>query len=193
MSVLKEPAEPSNEIVRTYSPGTSERESLKQSLKELSSTPTEIPLRIGGSDVRTGDVAKVAMPHEHRHVLANWHKAGASEVEQAIRAATDAHRSWSTWKFEDRAAIFLRAADLLSTSWRNVVNGATMLNQSKTVHQAEIDSACEMIDFLRFNVAFARQIYANQPISPEGVFSSALMSVSSSALGSSRFKCRSLG
>ncbi|HET9131053.1 MAG TPA: aldehyde dehydrogenase family protein, partial [Terriglobia bacterium] len=138
----------------------------------MSSSPIEIPLRIGGRDVHTGDLASVAMPHEHRHILANWHKARATEVEEAIRAATDAHRDWSTWKFEDRAAIFLRAADLLSTSWRNIVNGATMLNQSKTVHQAEIDSACEMIDFLRFNVAFARQIYANQPISPEGASNS---------------------
>jgi 1-pyrroline-5-carboxylate dehydrogenase len=118
--------------------------------------------------VRTGNVASVVMPHAHRHVLATWHKAGAPEVEQAIRAAADAHREWSNWKFEDRAAIFLRAADLLSTSWRDILNGATMLNQSKTVHQAEIDSACEMIDFLRFNVSFARQIYANQPLSPEG-------------------------
>ena len=168
MSVLNEASPPSNEIVRTYAPGTTERQSLKQSLEEMSSSPIEIPLRIGGSDVRTGELAAAVMPHEHRHVLATWHKAGASEVEQAIRAATDAHREWATWKFEDRAAIFLRAADLLSTTWRNVVNGATMLNQSKTVHQAEIDSACEMIDFLRFNVAFARQIHANQPISPEG-------------------------
>jgi 1-pyrroline-5-carboxylate dehydrogenase len=168
MSALKEPVEPSNEIVRSYAPGTPERQSLKNSLKEMSSSPIEIPLRIGGRDVRTGNTASATMPHEYRHVLAKWHKAGTSDVEQAIRAATDAHRDWSTWKFEDRAAIFLRAADLLSTSWRNIVNGATMLNQSKTVHQAEIDSACEMIDFLRFNVAFARQIHANQPISPEG-------------------------
>jgi 1-pyrroline-5-carboxylate dehydrogenase len=168
MSVLMDPAGPVNEIVRTYAPGTAERQSLKQSLKEMSSGSIEIPLRIGGSDVRTGNTASVVMPHAHRHVLATWHKAGASQVEQAIRAATDAHREWSTWKFEDRAAVFLRAADLLSTSWRNILNGATMLNQSKTVHQAEIDSACEMIDFLRFNVAFARQIYANQPLSPEG-------------------------
>jgi 1-pyrroline-5-carboxylate dehydrogenase len=169
MSVLMEPAGPSNEIVRTYAPGTPERQSLKLSLKEMSSGSIEIPLRIAGSDVRTGNMASVVMPHEHRHILATWHKAGAPEVEQAIHAATDAHREWSTWKFEDRAAIFLRAADLLSTSWRNILNGATMLNQSKTVHQAEIDSACEMIDFLRFNVAFARQILANQPLSPEGV------------------------
>jgi 1-pyrroline-5-carboxylate dehydrogenase len=168
MSVLKAPVEPSNEIVRTYAPGTAERQSLKQSLNEMSSSSIEIPLRIGGSDVRTGNTSSVVMPHAHRRVLASWHKAGAPEVEQAIRAATDAHREWATWKFEDRAAIFLRAADLLSTSWRDILNGATMLNQSKTVHQAEIDSACEMIDFLRFNVAFARQIHANQPLSPEG-------------------------
>ena len=163
-----EPSGPSNEIVRTYAPGTPDRQSLKHSLEEMSSGSIEIPLRIGGGDMRTGNVASVVMPHQHRHVLATWHKAGTPEVEQAIRAATNAHREWSNWKFEDRAAIFLRAADLLSTSWRDIVNGATMLNQSKTVHQAEIDSACEMIDFLRFNVSFARQIYANQPLSPEG-------------------------
>ncbi len=169
MSILMEPAAPANETVRTYAPGNPERQSLKLSLEEMSSGSIEIPLRIGGSDVRTGKTASVVMPHSHRHVLATWHKAGVPEVEQAIRAATNAHREWSAWKFEDRAAIFLRAADLLSSSWRNILNGATMLNQSKTVHQAEIDSACEMIDFLRFNVAFARQIYANQPLSSEGV------------------------
>ena len=163
-----EPATPSNEIVRTYAPGTPERQSLKHSLEEMSSRSIEIPLRIGGRELRTGNMASVVMPHDYRHVLATWHKAGEPEVEQAIRAATNAHREWSNWKFEDRAAIFLRAAELLSTSWRDILNGATMLNQSKTVHQAEIDSACEMIDFLRFNVSFARQIYANQPLSPEG-------------------------
>ena len=163
-----EPARPSNEVVRTYAPGTPERLSLKHSLEEMSSGSIEIPLRIGGRDLRTGNMASVVMPHNYRHVLATWHKAGAAEVAQAIRAATDAHPEWSNSKFEDRAAIFLRAADLLSTSWRDILNGATMLNQSKTVHQAEIDSACEMIDFLRFNVSFARQIYANQPLSPEG-------------------------
>jgi len=163
-----EPARPSNEVVRTYAPGTPERQSLKHSLEEMSSGSIEIPLRIGGRDLRTGNMASVVMPHNYRHVLATWHKAGAAEVAQAIRAATDAHPEWSNSKFEDRAAIFLRAADLLSTSWRDILNGATMLNQSKTVHQAEIDSACEMIDFLRFNVSFARQIYANQPLSPEG-------------------------
>jgi len=163
---------PSNEVVRSYAPGSLERHSLKRTLAEISAVSTEIPLRIGGRDVRTGTTANVVMPHNHRHVLATCHMAGAGEVAQAIHAATDAHRDWSSWKFEDRAAIFLRAADLLSSSWRNIVNGSTMLNQSKTVHQAEIDSACEMIDFLRFNVEFARQILADQPISPEGVSNS---------------------
>jgi len=163
---------PSNEIVRNYAPGSPDRLSLTQSLKEMSSVSAEIPLRIGGRDVRTGSMGSAVMPHEHGHVLAKWHKAGQPEIDQAIRAALDAHRDWSSWKFEDRAAIFLRAADLLATSWRNVLNGATMLNQSKTVHQAEIDSACEMIDFLRFNVAFARQIHADQPLSLEGVSNS---------------------
>jgi 1-pyrroline-5-carboxylate dehydrogenase len=167
-----EPVRPANETVRDYAPGSPERVSLKRSLAEMSAGSIDIPLRIAGRDVRTGNTATVVMPHDHRHVLATCHMAGAGEVAQAIQAATDAHREWSSWKFEDRAAIFLRAADLLSTTWRNMLNGATMLNQSKTVHQAEIDSACEMIDFLRFNVEFARQILDDQPLSPEGVSNS---------------------
>jgi len=167
-----EPALPANEGVRTYAPGTPERASLMHSLDEMAGRAVEIPLRIGGREVRTESLGTVVMPHNHRHILAKWHKAGAPEVDQAIRAAIQAHRDWSSTKFEDRAAIFLRAADLLSTSWRNTLNGATMLNQSKTVHQAEIDSACEMIDFLRFNVAFARQIHEDQPLSSEGVSNS---------------------
>jgi 1-pyrroline-5-carboxylate dehydrogenase len=162
----------SNEAVRSYAPGSPERLSLKGALAEMSTGSIEIPLRIGGRDVFTGNMASAVMPHDHGHVLANWHKAGAAEAEKAISAAAEAHREWSSWKLEDRVGIFLRAADLLSSTWRNVLNGATMLNQSKTVHQAEIDSACEMIDFLRFNVAFAREIHASQPRSSEGVANS---------------------
>src|SRR5262245_7473942 len=142
---------PSNEPVHSYAPGTPERASLKSALARVASEQAEIPLVIGGRHVRTGNTANVVMPHRHGHVLATWHKAGRTDVEDAIRAALAARREWSSWKLEDRAAIFLRAADLLSTTWRDVLNSATMLNQSKTVHQAEIDSACEMIDFLRFN------------------------------------------
>src|SRR4051812_38570773 len=157
---------PRNEPVRSYAPETAERESLRRTLASISGSSFDIPLRIGDREVRTHQTATVTMPHDHRHVIATWHQAGASEVELAITAATEAHREWSNWKLEDRAAIFLRAADLLATVWRDRVNAATMLNQSKTAFQAEIDSACEMIDFLRFNVAFAEQIQNIQPLSP---------------------------
>src|SRR5262245_36421223 len=143
-------APPKNEPVRSYAAGTSERQSIKKALAEMSSQRIEIPLLIGGREVRTGETSTVVMPHRHAHVLATWHKAGKKEVEEAIHAAAEAHREWSSWRFEDRARVFLRAAELLSTTWRDTLNAATMLNQSKTVHQAEIDSACEMIDFLRF-------------------------------------------
>ena len=160
---------PINETVRSYAPGSAERESLKAALSAMSARHVEIPLRIGGKDVRTGETMSVVMPHDHAHVLASCHKAGVAEVQQAIAAALAAHREWSSMKLEDRAAIFLRAADLLSTTWRDTLNAATMLNQSKTAYQAEIDAACEMIDYLRFNVAFAEQIHASQPLSTPGV------------------------
>jgi len=172
MSEITNRAHPVNEAVRSYAAGSPERASLKRAIADMSAESVEIPLRIGGREVRTGRTGSVVMPHDHGHALATWHQAGAPEVEQAILAAANAHREWSSWKLEDRAAIFLRAADLLSGSWRDTVNAATMLNQSKTAHQAEIDSACEMIDFLRFNAAFAQQIHADQPLSPEGVSNS---------------------
>ena len=125
---------------------------------------------IGGKEVRTGATAKVVMPHRHAHTLATWHKGGAKEATQAIQAALKAHREWSSLKFEDRAAIFLRAAELLATVRRDDVNAATMLNQSKTAHQSEIDAVCEAIDFLRFNVHFAERIYRDQPLSPAGTW-----------------------
>jgi 1-pyrroline-5-carboxylate dehydrogenase len=156
---------PVNEPNLSYAPGSPERESLKKKLAEMSAERIEIPLLIGGKEVRTGDTSTAVMPHRHGHVLATWHRAGKKEIADAIQAAHDAWREWSCWKFEDRAKVFLRAAELLSTTWRDIVNGATMLNQSKTAHQAEIDSACELIDFFRFNVAFAERIYQDQPIS----------------------------
>jgi 1-pyrroline-5-carboxylate dehydrogenase len=162
--------QPYNEPVRGYEPGTAERQSLKKKIASMSAEKVEIPLLIGGKDVRTGDTATQVMPHRHGHVLATWHRAGRKEVEHAIRAARDAHREWASWKFEDRSAVFLKAADLLATTWRDTLNAATMLCQSKTAHQAEIDSACEMIDFLRFNVYFAERIYQDQPISVRGAW-----------------------
>jgi 1-pyrroline-5-carboxylate dehydrogenase len=163
---------PANEGVRSYAPGTAERDSLKQALSSMSATSVEIPLIIGGKEVRTGLTASVVMPHDHRHVLATFHKAGPAEVEQAIRAAASAHREWASWSQQDRGAVFLRAAELLRTSWRDTLNGATMLNQSKTAHQAEIDAACETIDYLRFNAAFAEQLHADQPLASAGVSNS---------------------
>src|SRR3989449_4134068 len=161
---------PVNEPVLSYAPGPPERADLKRTLKELSGRQLEIPLVIGGKDVHTGRTVDVVMPHCHRHVLAKAHQAGPAEVQAAIAAAREAWREWSAWEFERRAAVFLKAADLLATRYRPIVNGATMLGQSKTAHQAEIDAACELIDFFRFNVHYAERIYAEQPLSVSGVW-----------------------
>ena len=163
---------PVNEPVLSYAPGTPERAELKRTLKELSGRQLEIPLVIGGKDVHTGRTVDVVMPHCHRHVLAKAHQAGPAELQAAIAAAREAWRDWSAWGFEQRAAVFLKAADLLATRYRPIVNGATMLGQSKTAHQAEIDAACELIDFFRFNVHYAERIYAEQPLSVSGVWNS---------------------
>src|SRR6184192_3596142 len=161
---------PVNEPVLSYAPGTSERLELKKALKDLSSHQIEIPLVIGGKEVRTGKTIDAVMPHCHRHALAKVHQAGPAEVQAAIRAAREAWLDWSTWEFERRAAVFLKAADLLATRYRPIVNAATMLGQSKTAHQAEIDAACELIDFFRFNVHFAERVYAEQPLSAPGTW-----------------------
>src|SRR5258706_7131121 len=133
--------------------------------KAMAAERLDIPLIIGGKDVRSGDKAQAVMPHDHRHVLADWHRASKDHVAQAVEAAAKAHREWSRWPWEDRAAILLKAAEMLTTTWRSTLNAATMLGQSKTVFQAEIDSACEIIDFWRFNPAFAQDLYAEQPVS----------------------------
>ena len=164
---------PVNESVLTYAPGTPERAELKKELESQSSTVVDIPLVIGGEEIRTGNTINVVMPHAHSHVLATVHQAGADEVRQAVVAAAAAHREWSTTRWEDRAGIFLRAADLLAGPWRQKMNAATMLGQSKTALQAEIDSACEIIDFFRFAAHFAEQIYAMQPLSERGVWNRA--------------------
>jgi 1-pyrroline-5-carboxylate dehydrogenase len=154
---------PVNEPTRTYAPGSAERASLKARLAAMAADRIEIPLVIGGKDVRTGDVGRAVMPHDHRHVLAEYHKATPELVLRAIDAAQAAHRAWSGWSFDDRAAVFLKAAELLTTTWRDTINAATMLGQSKTVFQAEIDAACESIDFWRFNVHYAQDLLSEQP------------------------------
>ncbi|GAC1517160.1 MAG: L-glutamate gamma-semialdehyde dehydrogenase [Gemmatimonadaceae bacterium] len=159
---------PVNEPVRGYAPDSPEKRDLKARLAAMTDERLDIPLVIDGKPVRTGSLAQVVMPHDHRHVLADWHMAGAGDVERAIASAVSAQREWANWSWEDRAAVFLKAADLLATSWRATLNAATMLGQSKTAYQAEIDAACELIDFLRFNVAFAQRLYEEQPISPAG-------------------------
>jgi 1-pyrroline-5-carboxylate dehydrogenase len=162
--------EPINEPVRAYAPGSAEKRSLKTKLTELRGKELEIPLIIGGEEVRTGRMGTCLIPHRHGHVLARYHKAGKAEVERAVAAAREAHGSWSRMPWYDRAAVILKAADLLAGPWRDTLNAATMLGQSKTVYQAEIDSACEVIDFWRFNPYFAQMIYSNQPISSPGMW-----------------------
>ncbi len=161
---------PVNEPVRDYAPGTAERESLKAKLDELAAQQLDIPLIIDGKEVRTGDTRDFSMPHDHGHVLATWQKGGRKEIEAAIESSQRASKEWSLWPWEDRAAVFLKAADLLAGPWRDTVNAATMLGQSKTAHQAEIDAACELIDFWRFNAYFSEKIYAEQPMSAPGMW-----------------------
>ena len=161
---------PENEAVLGYLAGSTERVAVKSQLRQMESEVIEIPLIIGGKEVRTGNLGTQVMPHDHGHVLAKWHKAGPEEVGRAVAAAKAAHQEWASASPADRAAIFLRAADLLAGSWRQRLNASTMLAQSKTVHQAEIDSACELIDFFRFNVRFAEDAYGEQPFSPRGMW-----------------------
>jgi len=157
---------PSNEPVLSYAPGTAEREALKAQLRKMLSEEIEIPLIIGGKEVRTGNLADCLCPHDHKHRLARYHKAGPAEIEMAVEEARKAWLDWSEMDWVPRAAIFLRAAELLATKYRYILNAATMLGQSKTAHQAEIDSACELIDFYRFNPYYMTLIYSQQPESP---------------------------
>jgi 1-pyrroline-5-carboxylate dehydrogenase len=161
---------PRNEPNLSYAPGTPERAALTSEIARLSGLEIEIPLVIGGEEIRTGRIAEVRMPHRHGHVLARYHQAGPEEVARAATAARLARREWAAMDWPDRAAVFLKAAELLAGPWRQVLNAATMLGQSKTAFQAEIDSACEVIDFWRFNVAFADEIYAQQPVSSPGIW-----------------------
>jgi 1-pyrroline-5-carboxylate dehydrogenase len=160
---------PQNEPVLNYGPGSKEKELLKKTIKELKESKTDIPMYIGGKEVRTGKFSDIRPPHETSHLLAQFHEGDETHVRQAIDAALAARESWAAMSWENRANIFLKAADLLATKYRYHMNGATMLGQSKNAYQAEIDSACELIDFLRFNVHYLSEIYRQQPVSAAGV------------------------
>ena len=162
--------EPRNEPVLDYGPGSPEKKRLKAELKRLASEPAEVPLIIGGEEVRTGNTLPIVAPHDHGLELGVAHKAGAAEVHRAIEAAAAARAEWAALPWEQRASIFLRVGELLAGPWRDRLNAATMLGQSKTAHQAEIDAACEAIDFMRFNVHYMTQLYAEQPASSPGIW-----------------------
>ena len=161
---------PLNEPVKGYAPNSPERLELIKMLKELKQQERDIPMHIGGQEVRTGCRLPLSPPHDHQHVLAHFHEGDASHVTQAIDAALAARPAWAALAWEQRAAIFLKAADLLAGPYRARINAATMLGQSKNAFQAEIDAACELIDFFRFNVAFMQELYGQQPISSPGMW-----------------------
>ena len=161
---------PVNDTNLGYLPGSPERAALKTALASMAAEQADIPLFIGGREVRTGRTVPVVMPHDHGHVLGQFHAAGPLEAQAAVDAALAARTEWASWSWESRAAVFLRAAELLATTWRPVLNAATMLGQSKTAVQAEIDAASELIDFWRFNPFYAEQLHAEQPLSSHGVW-----------------------
>jgi len=161
--------EPKNEPVLNYAPGSPERKKLQDAIAELKSQQRDIPMYINGKEVRTGEKKEIRPPHETAHVLGHFHAGKAEHVQQAIDAALAAREAWAATPWEHRAAIFMKAAELLATKYRYRMNAATMLGQSKNAYQAEIDSACELIDFLRFNVHYLTDIYRQQPLSPQGI------------------------
>ncbi len=158
---------PKNEPIYGYAPGTAEREKLKATLAELRSKEIEVPLYIGNQQIRTDKKVAITPPHDHQHVLGYFYEGGPEHVTEAIEVALQARHAWAVLPWEQRLAIFLKAAELSATKYRYLLNASTMLGQSKNAFQAEIDAACEWVDFLRFNVAFATEIYRNQPISPD--------------------------
>ncbi|WP_372473925.1 L-glutamate gamma-semialdehyde dehydrogenase [Capnocytophaga sp. ARDL2] len=159
-----------NEPVKSYAPGTPEREEVLKAFKELYTTTVDIPLYIGGEEIRTGNTKNLFPPFDHQHHLGVYHTADKALVEKAIASALEARKKWSQMSWEHRASIFLKAAELIAGPYRAKINAATMIAQAKTVHQAEIDSACELIDFLRFNVQYMTEIYKQQPISAKGIW-----------------------
>ena len=171
-AIFKVPT-PFNEPVYDFAPGSPERAKLKAALGDIAGKKIEIPLIIAGKEVRTGNLGQAVMPHDHNHVLADYHQAGEKEIEMAIEAAMAAKPAWAALRWEERAGIFLKAADLLAGKYRFVMNAISMLSTSKSAYQAEIDATCELIDFLRFNVHFAQQVYSDQPLySPRGIWNS---------------------
>jgi 1-pyrroline-5-carboxylate dehydrogenase len=161
---------PHNEPVLSYLPGSTERAALKGMLGRVGAETIEIPAVVGGQEFRTGRTEPVTSPHCHQRVLARVHQADRALIAKSVEAALEARHEWASWRFEDRAAVFLKAAELLSTTRRQLINAATMHGQSKTVFQAEIDAACELIDFLRYNVYYAERIYREQPESSIGIW-----------------------
>jgi 1-pyrroline-5-carboxylate dehydrogenase len=168
-AVIQTPA-PINEPVLNYAPGSPEKIALKAALEEMASRQVDIPIVIGGKEIRTGNLGKIVMPHDHQHVLGTYHKAGPKEVQLAIDTAVAAQAEWEKFRWEERMSIFLKAAELLAVKYRAQMNACAMLNGGKTAFQAEIDAACELIDFLRYNVRYAQEIYARQPESSAGIW-----------------------
>ncbi len=170
MNAIVKVPRPSTEPVYSYAPGSPEKAALKAQLDKMLGETMEFPLIIGGKEVKTGNLADCRCPHDHQHLLARYHKAGPEEIEMAVQEAKRAWKDWSEMDWVSRASIFLRAAELLATKYRDILNASTMLGQSKTAHQAEIDSACEVIDFYRFNPYYMSLIYAQQPDSSDGIW-----------------------
>ncbi|MBC9796566.1 L-glutamate gamma-semialdehyde dehydrogenase [Sinomicrobium weinanense] len=159
-----------NEPVKSYAPGSPEREEVLNQYKAYFNGSVDIPIYIGGEEIRTGNTRSIAPPHDHQHIVGQYHLAEKSHIEKAIATALEARKKWAALPWEQRAAVFLRAADLIAGPYRAKMNAATMLGQSKNIYQAEIDSACEIVDFLRFNVEYMAQIYNDQPESSEGIW-----------------------
>ncbi len=160
---------PGNESVELYKAGTPQRKALLYEVQKLKSTVTEIPLIIGGKEIFTGDTAEIRIPHDHQHIIARFHQAGEKEVQMAINASLKAHKQWESLSWVERLSITLKVAELVSKKYKHFINAATMLGQSKTAHQAEIDAVDETVDFIRFNAEYASKIYTEQPISPPGI------------------------
>tara|TARA_B100000575_G_scaffold165077_1_gene131942 strand:- start:188 stop:1819 length:1632 start_codon:yes stop_codon:yes gene_type:complete len=158
-----------NEPIKPYGPGSPEKESIKKEINRLKSTKIEIPIIIGGQEIKTGNTSKCVMPHDHNHILATYHNASEVEIKMAIESCLEAQNDWANTSLDKRCEIFYKMAQLLQNKYRDTINASTMLGQSKNIFQAEIDSACELIDFFKFNCQYAQEIYANQPcISPKG-------------------------